>query len=57
MSFPDAGGEARAEEGLMSGRLFSPTVTIGLLAMYTSYIIGNVKLKYPHIKDYAEALG
>lgn len=33
------------------------TVFIGLLAMYTSYIIGLVKLKYPHVKDYAEALG
>ena len=41
--------------GMVPGILI--TVTIGLLAMYTSYIIGNVKLKYPHIKDYAEALG
>lgn len=41
--------------GMVPGILI--TVFIGLLAMYTSYIIGLVKLKYPHIKDYAEALG
>lgn len=41
--------------GMVPGILI--TVFIGLLAMYTSYIIGLVKLKYPHIRDYAEALG
>lgn len=41
--------------GMVPGLLI--TVFIGVLAMYTSYIIGLVKLKYPHIKDYAEALG
>lgn len=41
--------------GMVPGILI--TVLIGLIAMYTSYIIGLVKLKHPHIKDYAEAMG
>ncbi|KAM0714380.1 hypothetical protein Q7P37_010167 [Cladosporium fusiforme] len=41
--------------GMIPGLLI--TVFIGILAMYTSYIIGQVKLKFPHIKDYAEAMG
>lgn len=41
--------------GMVLGVLI--TVGIGILAMYTSYLIGLVKLKYPHIKDYADALG
>jgi hypothetical protein len=44
-----------ASLGMVAGILIN--VFIGLLAMYTSYLIGQVKLKYPHIKDYAEALG
>lgn len=31
------------------------TVGIGLIAIYTSYIIGQVKLKYPLISNYADA--
>ncbi|KAJ5642198.1 N amino acid transport system protein [Penicillium lividum] len=30
-------------------------VGIGLIAVYTSYIIGQVKVKFPHISDYPEA--
>lgn len=41
--------------GMVPGILIN--VFIGLLAMYTSYLIGMVKLKYPGVKDYAEALG
>jgi hypothetical protein len=44
-----------ASLGMVPGILIN--VFIGLLAMYTSYLIGQVKLKYPHVKDYAEALG
>ena len=31
------------------------TITLGLLSIFTSYIIGQVKLKYPHIRHYADA--
>jgi hypothetical protein len=30
-------------------------VGLGLVAVYTSYIIGQVKVKFPHITDYPEA--
>ena len=30
-------------------------VGLGLIAVYTSYIIGQVKVKFPHISDYPEA--
>jgi hypothetical protein len=30
-------------------------VGLGLVAVYTSYIIGQVKVKYPHISNYPEA--
>ena len=31
------------------------TVGIGLIAMYGSYVVGQVKIKYPHISHYADA--
>jgi hypothetical protein len=31
------------------------TITLGLISIFTSYIIGQVKLKYPHISHYADA--
>lgn len=30
-------------------------IGIGLIAVYTSYIIGQVKVKFPHISNYPEA--
>ncbi|KAK4134496.1 hypothetical protein BT67DRAFT_441673 [Trichocladium antarcticum] len=33
------------------------TVGIGLIAMYSSYVIGQVKIKYPHISHYADVGG
>lgn len=32
-------------------------VGLGLIAIYTSYIVGQVKLKYPHVQHYADAVG
>jgi hypothetical protein len=31
------------------------TVGLGILAIYTSYIVGEVKLAYPHVAHYADA--
>ena len=31
------------------------TITLGLIAIFTSYIVGRVKLAYPHIASYADA--
>jgi hypothetical protein len=31
------------------------TITLGLVSIFTSYIIGQVKLKFPHISHYADA--
>ncbi|POR38205.1 Amino acid transporter, transmembrane [Tolypocladium paradoxum] len=31
------------------------TITLGLIAIFTSYIVGQVKLAYPHISHYADA--
>lgn len=33
------------------------TVGLGLIAIYTSYIVGQVRLKHPHIEHYADAVG
>jgi hypothetical protein len=30
-------------------------IGIGLIAIYTSYVVGQVKVKYPHITNYADA--
>ncbi|RJE24717.1 hypothetical protein PHISCL_02926 [Aspergillus sclerotialis] len=39
--------------GMVAGVLC--TVGIGLIAIYTSYIVGQVKLKYPLVSNYADA--
>lgn len=44
---------AFAKVGMVAGVLL--TVGIGLIAIYTSHVIGQVKLKYPHIRHYADA--
>ncbi|TQN63973.1 N amino acid transport system protein, partial [Colletotrichum shisoi] len=31
------------------------TVTIGMLSIFTSYLVGRVKLAHPHVANYAEA--
>lgn len=44
---------AFATLGMVPGVLVS--VGIGLVAMYASYVVGQVKLKYPHVSHYADA--
>ncbi|KAK4458081.1 transmembrane amino acid transporter protein-domain-containing protein [Cladorrhinum samala] len=39
--------------GMVAGVIL--TVLIGLIAMYASYVLGQVKLKYPEIQHYADA--
>ncbi|KAI0147734.1 transmembrane amino acid transporter protein-domain-containing protein [Xylariaceae sp. FL1272] len=39
--------------GMIGGTILS--VGIGLIAIYTSYVVGQVKLKYPEIQHYADA--
>lgn len=46
---------AFATLGLVPGILI--TVGLGLIAIYTSYLIGLVKLKFPHVAHYADAVG
>lgn len=46
---------AFADLGMVLGILI--TIGFGILAMYTSYLIGQVKLRYPHVSDYADAVG
>ncbi|KAL8800298.1 MAG: hypothetical protein Q9223_007389 [Gallowayella weberi] len=46
---------AFASLGMVAGVII--TVGIGLVAIYTSYIVGQVKLKHPHIQHYADAVG
>ncbi|KAL8770760.1 MAG: hypothetical protein Q9209_003627 [Squamulea sp. 1 TL-2023] len=46
---------AFASLGMVAGILV--TVGIGLIAIYTSYLVGQVKLKYPHVQHYADAVG
>lgn len=31
------------------------TITLGLVSIFTSYIVGQVKLKFPHVAHYADA--
>jgi hypothetical protein len=31
------------------------TITLGMVAIFTSYIVGQVKLKFPHVAHYADA--
>ena len=33
------------------------TVGIGMTAIYTGYLVGQVKLKYPQVEHYADAVG
>ena len=45
---------AFATLGMIPGVLM--TVGLGFVAIYTSYIVGQVKLKYPHVMHYADAV-
>lgn len=42
-----------AKLGMVAGVLC--TVGLGLIAIYTSYVIGQVKIKYPEVSNYADA--
>jgi hypothetical protein len=44
-----------ATVGMVAGVLL--VVGLGLISIYTSYLVGQVKLKYPHVTHYAEAVG
>ncbi|ODQ52612.1 hypothetical protein SAICODRAFT_30712 [Saitoella complicata NRRL Y-17804] len=46
--------QAFATVGMVAGVILS--IGIGLIAIYTSYVVGQVKLKYPHIDHYADAV-
>lgn len=46
---------AFASVGMVAGVIMS--VGLGLIAIYTSYVVGQVKLKYPHVEHYADAVG
>jgi hypothetical protein len=46
---------AFATLGLVPGVII--TVGLGLIAIYTSYLIGQVKLKFPEVAHYADAVG
>ncbi|KAI1401983.1 transmembrane amino acid transporter protein-domain-containing protein [Hypoxylon fuscum] len=39
--------------GMVAGTILS--VGLGLIAIYTSYVVGQVKLKYPEVQHYADA--
>ncbi|KAI1825392.1 transmembrane amino acid transporter protein-domain-containing protein [Xylaria intraflava] len=39
--------------GMVAGTILS--VGLGLVAIYTSYVVGQVKLKYPQVQHYADA--
>lgn len=39
--------------GMVAGVIL--TVGIGLIAIYTSYVVGQVKLAFPHVAHYADA--
>jgi len=44
-----------AHTGMVAGVIL--TVGLGFMAIYTSYVVGQVKLKYPEIEHYADAVG
>ncbi|KAK4034751.1 transmembrane amino acid transporter protein-domain-containing protein [Parachaetomium inaequale] len=44
---------AFATLGMVAGVILS--VGIGLVALYASHVVGQMKLKYPHISDYPDA--
>ena len=46
---------AFASLGMVAGVIM--TLGIGLIAIYTSYVVGQVRLKHPHIQHYADAVG
>lgn len=46
---------AFATLGMVAGVICS--VGIGIIAIYTSYIVGQVKIKYPHVEHYPAAGG
>ncbi|KAL8656690.1 MAG: hypothetical protein Q9226_002589 [Calogaya cf. arnoldii] len=46
---------AFAALGMVAGVIM--TVGIGLIAIYTSWIVGQVRLKHPHVQHYADAVG
>lgn len=45
---------AFATLGMVAGVIM--TVSLGLVAIYTSYVVGQVKLKYPHVEHYADGV-
>ena len=45
---------AFAAVGMVAGVLLS--VGIGLIAIYTSYVVGQVKMRHPHVAHYADAV-
>lgn len=45
---------AFATVGMVAGVIL--TVGLGLVAIYTSYVVGQVKLKYPHVGHYSDAV-
>lgn len=45
---------AFAAVGMVAGVILC--VGLGLIAIYTSYVIGQVKMKYPHVEHYADAV-
>lgn len=44
-----------AHTGMVAGVIL--TVGLGFIAIYTSYVVGQVKLRYPEIEHYADAVG
>ncbi|OTB04040.1 hypothetical protein M426DRAFT_321134 [Hypoxylon sp. CI-4A] len=44
---------AFATLGMVAGTLLS--IGLGLIAIYTSYVVGQVKLKFPEVQHYADA--
>ncbi|KAK4508203.1 hypothetical protein PRZ48_001941 [Zasmidium cellare] len=46
---------AFATVGMVAGVILC--VGLGLIAIYTSYVVGQVKLKYPHVAHYSDAVG
>ncbi|KAL8840871.1 MAG: hypothetical protein Q9170_001135 [Blastenia crenularia] len=45
---------AFASLGMVAGVIM--TVGIGLIAIYTSWLVGQVRLKHPHVQHYADAV-
>ncbi|GAB7358072.1 hypothetical protein MBLNU230_g0234t1 [Neophaeotheca triangularis] len=45
---------AFATLGMVPGVLL--TIGLGFVAIYTSYVVGQVKMRYPHIQHYADAV-